>query len=253
MAAAAQQVYTAWKKHILSKVNRPYIEVKCDLKTQKLRNSARQMLFDALQKGTEEGEAQKSHRGQDEVEDCKSSRDSDTLKESKERKQNLHKPKQKLEKGEQDSKGNSTHKRPREDSDTNNDVHKKSKQKQEVKGEENSQGNSTHKRPEEESNTEKYVQKARQKQDEEGERKDEGTRTHKNLREEGDAQHNSVDMLAEHLEQKVYQNSQRRVDNGYRRTIRSLVFALMHQRDVRKAVISATLSVEDFVKQHTKS
>ncbi|KAK8393945.1 hypothetical protein O3P69_006942 [Scylla paramamosain] len=132
VAAAAQQVYTSWKNHILSKVNRPYIEVKCDLKTQKLRSSAKQI------KNHEEGRSG--------------------------------------DRGEQ--------------------------------------------------------------------REARGTQ---------DTQQDSVDTIADHLEREVYQVYTRRVDNRYRRTIRSMIFALRHQRDVRKAVVLATLSVEDFVSQHMKT
>ena len=229
VATLAQQVYTAWKKHILSKVNRPYIEVKCDLKTQKLRNSARRMLLEALQKETEReggGGNRKDHkgnRGQIEVEDCQSIRDSERFLETKETKQSRHEPKQKQEvkNYEGKSKGNSTHKRQREDSDT-----------------------------------EEYVHNTKQKMDEEEEEegKSEDTRGCKKTREDNShAHHDSIEMLAEHLEQKVYQNSQRWVDIGYRRTIRSLVFILIHQKDIRKAVVSATITVEDFVKQYKKN
>lgn len=59
IAAEAKKVYKLWKDHLLSKVGRPVIEVKCDLKTQNFRNSARQMILDGLKReeGAEEGQS----------------------------------------------------------------------------------------------------------------------------------------------------------------------------------------------------
>ncbi|XP_045595469.1 transcription elongation factor A N-terminal and central domain-containing protein 2 [Procambarus clarkii] len=61
VAEAAKEVYSLWKEHVLSKVNRPLIEVRCDAKTQSFRNTARRMLLDALKKseGEEYSGAQK--------------------------------------------------------------------------------------------------------------------------------------------------------------------------------------------------
>ncbi|XP_047501165.1 transcription elongation factor A N-terminal and central domain-containing protein 2-like [Penaeus chinensis] len=50
IAAEAKKVYKLWKDHLHSKVGRPVIEVKCDLKTQNFRNSARQMILDGLKR-----------------------------------------------------------------------------------------------------------------------------------------------------------------------------------------------------------
>lgn len=59
VAAEAKKVYKFWKDHLLSKVGKPIIEVKCDLKTQNFRNSARQMILDGLKRedGVEEGQS----------------------------------------------------------------------------------------------------------------------------------------------------------------------------------------------------
>ncbi|KAK3094986.1 hypothetical protein FSP39_008772 [Pinctada imbricata] len=45
---AAQRVYVKWKTHFKDHLERPQIEVKCDLKTENMRNSAKKMLADAL-------------------------------------------------------------------------------------------------------------------------------------------------------------------------------------------------------------
>lgn len=50
IASTASEVYKSWKEHILSKVNRPKLEVACDLKTQNFRASARRMIRDAMKR-----------------------------------------------------------------------------------------------------------------------------------------------------------------------------------------------------------
>ena len=45
---AAKKVYVKWKTHFVEIAERPMIEVKCDLKTEKLRNNARSLLSKAL-------------------------------------------------------------------------------------------------------------------------------------------------------------------------------------------------------------
>ena len=47
---AAKKVYIKWKTHFVDHSERPQIEVKCDLKTEKMRDSAKKMLADALSK-----------------------------------------------------------------------------------------------------------------------------------------------------------------------------------------------------------
>ncbi|XP_013785380.1 transcription elongation factor A N-terminal and central domain-containing protein 2-like isoform X2 [Limulus polyphemus] len=44
----AQKIYQEWKKHVLSKHNQPLLEVRCDLKTQEFRQTARKWLVKAL-------------------------------------------------------------------------------------------------------------------------------------------------------------------------------------------------------------
>lgn len=266
VAAAAQQVYTSWKNHILSKVNRPYIEVKCDLKTQKLRSSAKQMLLEALQREIEGGGVEHESSREDEV------------LERKEIKQNTHKH---VHKDEGNSVGKSASKRPRDDCTLEKPVHKSKQSIEEEEGKSEDRGN--HKRSKEDRHTKKYKHKHNLKEDEEeGKNGDRGDykrlkqnshtekyeQKHRKNHEEGrsgdrgeqreargtqDTQQDSVDTIADHLEREVYQVYTRRVDNRYRRTIRSMIFALRHQRDVRKAVVLATLSVEDFVSQHMKT
>lgn len=258
VAAAAQQVYTAWKTHILSKVNRPYIEVKCDLKTQKLRSSAKQMLLEALQREIEAGVEKNS----EEVE----------VLERKETKENTHKHRHK---DGRNSTGKPTGRRPRDDNTVEKPAHETKQSIQEEEGksedrnhtrseedkltkkyehkqnleEEKNEDRGDHKRLKRDSHTEKYEQKHRKKK-EEGRSGDRGEQ--REARDSPDTRRDSVDTIADHLEREVYQVYTRRVDNHYRRTIRSMIFALRHQKDVRKAVVSATLSVEDFVSQHKK-
>lgn len=45
---AARKVYVKWKSHFVDHMERPMIEVKCDLKTEKLRTSGRKLLTEAL-------------------------------------------------------------------------------------------------------------------------------------------------------------------------------------------------------------
>lgn len=53
ISSTATEVYKSWKENIMSKVNRPKIEVACDLKTQKFRASARKMIRDAMKRETD--------------------------------------------------------------------------------------------------------------------------------------------------------------------------------------------------------
>ena len=48
LSSEAKKVYKKWKEHIIKNVDRPLIEVKCDLKTTNFRKTARQMLSNAL-------------------------------------------------------------------------------------------------------------------------------------------------------------------------------------------------------------
>lgn len=48
---AARKVYVKWKTHFVEIAERPMIEVKCDLKTEKTRTNARKLLSNAF--GTE--------------------------------------------------------------------------------------------------------------------------------------------------------------------------------------------------------
>ncbi|XP_053385355.1 transcription elongation factor A N-terminal and central domain-containing protein 2-like isoform X2 [Mercenaria mercenaria] len=45
---AAKKVYVKWKSHFVEHMDRPMIEVKCDLKTEKLRTSGTKLLTEAL-------------------------------------------------------------------------------------------------------------------------------------------------------------------------------------------------------------
>lgn len=45
---AARKVYVKWKTHFTEHAEKPLIEVKCDLKTEKMRTSGRKFLCDAL-------------------------------------------------------------------------------------------------------------------------------------------------------------------------------------------------------------
>ncbi|XP_045115058.1 transcription elongation factor A N-terminal and central domain-containing protein 2-like [Portunus trituberculatus] len=271
VAAAAQQVYTAWKNHILSKVNRPYIEVKCDLKTQKLRSSAKQMLLEALQREMEGGggkvehensgevvildmkktkQNMHKHRHKDEGTSVGKSSGKRPRSDSTEEEPVIHNTKQRIEKKEEKSEDRANHKRSKEDKATKKSEHKQNLEEdgEEEKG--NSEDRENHKRLKRDCHTEKYEQKHRKNQ-EEGRSRDRGEQ--REGRDTPDTQQESVDMIADHLEREVYQVHTRRVDNSYRRTIRSMIFALRHQGDVRKAVVQATLSVQDFVNQHRKN
>lgn len=154
VAAAAKEVYKLWKDHVLSKVNRPTLEVRCDNKTQSFRKTARQMLLDALKK-SEDGES---------------------------------------------SGGCDVPKRERTQKDGEQYEIKRTQEKLKTKDD-----------------------------------KDEC---------------DTIEVLAEYLERDVYQATRRLVNNAYRRTIRKLVFTLRHQHDMRLAVRSSKVSVEEFVKQH---
>ncbi|KAH3708283.1 hypothetical protein DPMN_067730 [Dreissena polymorpha] len=45
---AAKKVYVKWKTHFVEHMERPMIEVKCDLKTETTRTKARNLLCNAL-------------------------------------------------------------------------------------------------------------------------------------------------------------------------------------------------------------
>ena len=45
---AAKKVYVKWKTHFVEHLERPMMEVQCDLKTEKLRASGRKLLTEAL-------------------------------------------------------------------------------------------------------------------------------------------------------------------------------------------------------------
>ncbi|ESP05313.1 hypothetical protein LOTGIDRAFT_227947 [Lottia gigantea] len=49
ISQTACTVYNDWKQHIESNISQPRIEVKCDPKSEKMRNSGRKFLADALQ------------------------------------------------------------------------------------------------------------------------------------------------------------------------------------------------------------
>ncbi|XP_068249080.1 transcription elongation factor A N-terminal and central domain-containing protein 2-like [Palaemon carinicauda] len=88
IAAEAKEVYLKWKKNILSKINRPLLEVQCDLKTQNFRRMARQMILGSLRTkhDTAEEKKPKEKRKRSEGESSKSKADSDdTLSEFIER------------------------------------------------------------------------------------------------------------------------------------------------------------------------
>ncbi|KAK4320586.1 hypothetical protein Pmani_008590 [Petrolisthes manimaculis] len=82
VAAAAKKVYEAWRSHILSKTNRPTIEVKCDLKTQGFRDTARRMILDALRIGGE-GKSEEGTVEMKEIPEVKDRREKRKLEERK--------------------------------------------------------------------------------------------------------------------------------------------------------------------------
>lgn len=84
IAAEAKKVYRLWKDHLLSKVGRPVIEVKCDLKTQNFRNSARQMILDGLKRedGAEEGQSSDEAKEQEKRKEKKDSKHKSKRKKS---------------------------------------------------------------------------------------------------------------------------------------------------------------------------
>ena len=137
IAAEAKEVYSQWKASILSKVNRPLIEVQCDKKTQNFRRIARQMLLGSLRTKGEGGESTKR------------------------------------------------------------------KEKKKEKGE--------------------------------------------------SSKSNSDDTLAEFIEREVYQTTNRKCNNSYRRTIRKLVFTLRHNHELRSAVLDSSVTVPDFVKDYLQA
>lgn len=138
IAAEAKKVYKKWKANILSKINRPLIEVECDAKTQNFRRIARQMLLGSLRTKHEPG--------------------NEDLTEANESK-----------------------------------IKKKSKEKDEL----------------------------------------------------GD--------LAEYIEREVYQTTNRKINNSYKRTIRKLVFSLRHTHELRISVLDSSIPVPELVKDHLKA
>ncbi|XP_037798031.1 transcription elongation factor A N-terminal and central domain-containing protein 2-like [Penaeus monodon] len=84
IAAEAKKVYRLWKDHLLSKVGKPVIEVKCDLKTQNFRNSARQMILDGLKRedGAEEGQSSDEAKEQEKRKEKKDSKHKSKRKKS---------------------------------------------------------------------------------------------------------------------------------------------------------------------------
>ncbi|XP_064089588.1 transcription elongation factor A N-terminal and central domain-containing protein 2-like [Macrobrachium nipponense] len=140
IAAMAKEVYLKWKENVLSKVNRPLIEVQCDQKTQNFRRIARQMILGSLRTKHSMGDEEKS------------------------------KEKKKKSKGE-----SSTSKKDCDDT------------------------------------------------------------------------------LAEFIEREVYQTTNRKCNNSYRRTIRKLVFTLRHNHELRSSVLDSSVTVTDFVKDHLQA
>ncbi|KAK3855662.1 hypothetical protein Pcinc_037953 [Petrolisthes cinctipes] len=82
VAAVAKKVYEAWRSHILSKTNRPSIEVKCDIKTQGFRDTARRMILDALRIGGE-GKPEEGTVERKEIPEVKDRREKRKLEERK--------------------------------------------------------------------------------------------------------------------------------------------------------------------------
>ncbi|XP_059178397.1 transcription elongation factor A N-terminal and central domain-containing protein 2-like isoform X2 [Physella acuta] len=59
--------------------------------------------------------------------------------------------------------------------------------------------------------------------------------------------------MVEAIERETFYQNSRLNSASYRGTLRTLYFKLKHNEDLRNSVISGSISVEDFVKEHKKS
>ncbi|KAL7630886.1 UNVERIFIED_CONTAM: hypothetical protein RMT77_018825 [Armadillidium vulgare] len=60
VANHAKTVYQLWRNNIVSKIDKPMIEVRCDLQTQKLREIARDLIYNSLAELLEKSEKNKN-------------------------------------------------------------------------------------------------------------------------------------------------------------------------------------------------
>ncbi|CAG5123134.1 unnamed protein product [Candidula unifasciata] len=58
--------------------------------------------------------------------------------------------------------------------------------------------------------------------------------------------------IIEAVEKEAFYQHRRLISPAYRRSVRNMVFKLMHTDEVRNSLLGGQLSVEDFVKQHNK-
>ena len=59
--------------------------------------------------------------------------------------------------------------------------------------------------------------------------------------------------LPETIEREIFHVHKRHLSNGYKRTLRHLVFTLKNQGEIRTKVLSGEITVSDFVKENVKS
>nr|XP_002730579.1 PREDICTED: transcription elongation factor A N-terminal and central domain-containing protein 2-like [Saccoglossus kowalevskii] len=58
--------------------------------------------------------------------------------------------------------------------------------------------------------------------------------------------------LVENIEREVYHRNKRILNNNYRRTMRTLIFAVKHKNDIRTKVQNGHLSIQEFIDMHKR-